>query len=323
MVEFTRRQVAAALCLPALIRPALAQSSKMPVKLGILKMAALTDPYIAQKLGMFEKHGLDVTFVEFNAGGEAIAAGQGGSVDLFLAIPGTVMTAVDRGFDMLAVFQNEVAKSGPPDSGSVQVNASSNIHTLADLKGKKVAVSSLHSQNVVSLQMLMKKEGIDLNSVTWLEIPFPSQADMLRAKQVDAVATVDPYTTQLQTSGVGRVISWNYVEYLPKQPLGAWFAKRSYINRNPKVVENFNASIKDAIDYMNSDAPRARAAVTDFTGLAPDLVKNMPMIGWDYHVSVPRWQEVADMMLASGEISRPHKAEDFLAPQIKPYIVEG
>jgi len=47
----------------------------------------------------------------------------------------------------------------------------------------------------------------------------------------------------------------------------------------------------------------------------------MPMIGWDYHVSMKRWQEVVDMMVASGEMTKPHKAEEFMAPQIQPYIV--
>ncbi len=298
-----------------------AQDKLTTVRVGILKMAALTDPYIAQQLGIFKKYGLDVQMVEFNAGGEAVAAGQGGSIDIFLAIPGTVMVADERGFDMVAIFQNEIAKPAPPDSGSLQVRVNSPIQSLQDLRGKKVVVSSLHSQNAVSLQTLIKQKGIKLEEITWLEIPFPAQADVLRSGQVDAVATVDPYTTQLLTSGVGRVIAWYYVDFLPKQPLGAWFAKRSYVQKNPDVIANFNKAIKEAMDHMNEDADRARAEVVAFTGLNPELVKNMPMIGWDYHVSMKRWQEVVDMMVASGEMTKPHKAEEFMAPQIQPYIV--
>ncbi len=307
------------LCLFAIT--AHAQDKLTSVRVGTLKMAALTDPYIAQQLGIFKKHGLDVQLIEFNAGGEAVAAGRGGSIDIFLAIPGTVMVADERGFDMLAIFQNEIAKPVPPDSGAVLVRAESPIHSLQDLKGHKVVVSSLHSQNAVSLQMLLKRQGIDLASITWLEIPFPAHPDILRSKQADAVAAVDPYTTELISSGVGREIAWYYIDYMPLQPLGAWFARRSYVEKNPQVIEAYNASIAEAMDHLNADPARARKEVVNFTGLRPELVADMPMIGWDYHVNLKLWQEVVDMMVASGELQKPHKVDEFLAPQIRAWVV--
>jgi NitT/TauT family transport system substrate-binding protein len=322
MAHITRRRLAAVAGASLLAAPAIAQDKNLKLTVGVIKMAALTDPYVAQKLGMYGKHGLDVTFVDFNSGAEAISAGQGGSIDIYLAIPGTVMTANDRGFDMVTIFQNEVAKAAGPDTGSVQVRKDSDIKSLADLKGKKVVIQSLHAQNTVALQQMLQKLGIKVTDVTWIEIPFTSQADMLRTKQADAVATVDPFTTQLLASGVGRVISWYYVDSLPKQPLGAWWGKRAYIAKNGEAVARFNAAMKEAIDYMLADPDRARANVTEYSGLKPELVKDMPIIGWDYHVSVPRWQAVCDMMYQMGEMSKPHKVTDFFAPQIKPYIVE-
>ena len=321
-MRLTRRQFALAAASLPLAAPTIAQD-KPSLRVGVIKMAALTNPYIAQKLGMYEKHGLEVIFTDFNSGGEAVAAAQGGSIDVFLSIPGTVMTAVDRGFDLQAIMQNEVAKRASPDSGSLQVRVNSDIHGLADLKGKKVVIQSQGSQNAVALQQLIKKAGVPLDSITWLEVPFPSQADLLRSGQVDAVMTVDPYTTQLLSSGVGRVISWYYVESLPGQPLGAWFARKGVIAKKGEEIARFNAAMKDSIDYMLADADRARANVTEYTGLKPELVHDMPIIAWDYHVSIPRWQDVSDLMFQAGALSKPHKAEEFLAPQIKPYIVEG
>ncbi len=296
------------------------QASAESVNIGILKMAALTDPWVAAKEGFFQKNGLDVSLVQFNAGSEAVAALQAGSVDIILSIPGTVMTADERGFDMVAIFQNEVAKVKGPDSGSIQVLKDSDIHSLKDLAGKRVAVSQLHSQNTVGAQMLIKEAGVDLSTVQFLELPFPTQYEALKNKQVDAVVTVDPYTTQLQVSGLGRVISWNYVESIPEQPLGAWFVKRSYLAKNGDVVTRFNKSINEAMDYMNADPDRARAQVVAFTGLSPELVKGMPLIGWDYHVKPDRWQKVIELMTETGELKKPHKADEYFSEQIRPYI---
>jgi NitT/TauT family transport system substrate-binding protein len=298
------------------------QEPLAPLKIGVLKMAALTNPWTAKERGIFRKHGLDVTLVEFRTGNEAIAAHRGGSVDIILSIPGTAMTAVERGFDLLAISQNEVAKEKGPDSGSVQVLKDSPYRTLADLAGKKIAVSSLHSQKTVAMQMLFRRAGVDLGTLQLVEIPFPSQVDVLKSKQVDAVNTVDPYTTQLIASGMGRVVAWDYADSIPEQPLGAWFAKSTFVKSNPGVVDRFNAAIKESIDYMMADPQRARAEVVEYTGLPPLLVKDMPIIGWDYKVRADKWQAVIDMMVESGELRSNHKADEYFAEQIRPYVVK-
>jgi NitT/TauT family transport system substrate-binding protein len=294
----------------------------VPLKVGILKMAALTNPWVAKQRGIFERNGLDVTLVEFRSGNEAISAHRGGSVDIVLAIPGTAMTAAERGFDLVAVAQNEVAQKRSPDTGSIQVLKDSPYQKLTDLAGKRIAVSGLHSQKTVSMQTVFRNAGVDPAALQLIEIPFPSQFDALKSKQVDAVNTVDPYTTQLLASGLGRVIAWDYVDAIPEQPLGAWFAKSAYAKGNPDLIDRFNKSIKESIDYMRADNERARGEVVAYTGLDPVLVKNMPMIAWDYRVRLEKWQEVVDMMHKSGELQTPHRAEEFLSEQIKPYLVK-
>jgi NitT/TauT family transport system substrate-binding protein len=319
-----RKLTAAAAALVAVsLAPAAAQEQKLaPLKVGVLKMAALTNPWIAKERGIFKKNGLDVTLIEFRTGNEAIAAHRGGSVDIILSIPGTAMTAVERGFDLVAIAQNEVAKAKGPDSGSVQVLKDSPYQSLADLAGKKIAVSGLHSQKTVAMQTLFKRAGVDLNKLQLVEIPFPSQVEALKSKQVDAINTVDPYTTQMIASGLGRVIAWDYADSIPEQPLGAWFAKSTYVKANPAVVDGFNKAIKESIEYMMADPQRARAEVVAYTGLPADLVKDMPMIGWDYKVRADKWQAVIDMMVESGELKSKHKADEYFAEQIKPYVVK-
>jgi len=68
----------------------------------------------------------------------------------------------------------------------------------------------------------------------------------------------DPFTTQLRLNG-GRVISWNYVEAIPEQPLGVWFAKGSFLKSNPQAIDGFIKAMKESIDYLHADDSRARA----------------------------------------------------------------
>lgn len=291
------------------------------LRVGISKMAALTTPWIAKQQGIYKKHGLDVDLIEFQAS-QSIAAHQAGDLDILLSIPGTAMTAIERGFDMVAIGQNEVAQSSAPDTGSIQVLADSPIKSLKDLKGKTVAVSGVRGQKTAEVYLLIEKAGVNLKEVNFIEMPFPSMVDALKHKQIDAAALVDPYTTQLVSSGAGRVLSWDYVETIPQQPLGVWFAKSTFIKKNPDLITAFNAASKESIDWMNSDPDRARQKVAEYTGLDPKLVKDMPLIGWDYKVHKDRWQAVADLMKERNQLQKAHNVDEFFSDMIKADIVE-
>jgi NitT/TauT family transport system substrate-binding protein len=306
----------------AMTSEAQAQQALVPVKVGVLKIAGLANAYAAKIEKMFERNGLDATLVEFRSGAEATAAQQSGAVEFALTIPGTVMTANERGFEFLAVFQNEIVYDKGPDSGSVQALVDSDIKGLKDLVGKRVATSQLNGQTTIAAQFAMRKAGIDPSKVQLIEVPFPRHPDVLKTRQVDAIITTEPFTTMLLSSGVGRVLSWHYAEAMPGGPLGVWWAKKSYIEKHPDVVVRFNRSIKESIDYMNADAPRARQRTVEFTGLDPQLVKEMPPLRFDYNVRTAKWQQSIDMMIESKVLEKPHKAAEYFSEPLKPYITE-
>src|SRR5262249_39707492 len=162
-------------------------------------------------------------------------------------IPGTAMTANERGFEFLAVFQNEIVNEQGPDSGSVQSLADSEIKSLKDLVGKRVATAQFNGQQTIAAQFAMRKAGIDPAKVQLIEVPYPRQPDVLKTRQVDAIITTGPFTTMLLSSGVGRVLSWHYADAMPGAPLGVWWAKKSYIDKNSDIVVRFNRSIKESI----------------------------------------------------------------------------
>jgi NitT/TauT family transport system substrate-binding protein len=316
------RQIALASIVAALAMffPALPSNAADKLNVGILKIAGVTNAWVAKQQGMFEKHGLDVTLVEFNSGADGVNAAYAGKVDVVLSIAGSAMTAIERGFDLVAVFQNEIGRDQAPDSGSIIVQVNSPIKGLADLSGKKVGVQSLNSQQVVGVEVVLKRAGVDLKKVAFAEMPFPALVNALRAGYVDAVSIVDPFTTQLVLSGVGRVISWSYVESIPNQPLGAWFAKRTFVVGHHNVIEAFNRAIKESIDYMNADEDRTRQEVASFTGLASDVVKSMPPPSLNYHVNLDNWQKTIDMMREYNVLQQAHTPDYFFAEEIKPFI---
>lgn len=302
--------------------PASAQTAPLKLRVGNLKFSGSVDLWLAQKNGMFAANGLDATLTDFRNGQECVAGVQANSVDICLLIPGIAMQANERGFDLVVVAQNETAKASGPDSGSIVVLRDSPFKTLADLGGKKISTSGLHGQQTVAAQMVLKRAGVDLSRIQLIESPTPTQPDLLKSKQVDAVITVDPYTTILQTSGVGRVLSWHFVESVSEQPIGAWYAKAAFVKANAEAATRYAKTIREAIDYVNADEARTRRDVAEYTGLSPDLLSTMPLNKWDYRIRPDRWQGVADMLFEMGELQSRHKAEEYLSDSIKPYIVK-
>jgi NitT/TauT family transport system substrate-binding protein len=319
----------AAALLAAAAAPALAQNASpapaqglQKVRIGTLKMAALTDVWVAKQAGIFAKNGLDAELVEFRSGNEAIAAQRGGHVDIVLSIPGTAMTANERGFDLVLIAQNETAHTAPPDAGALIVRKDSGLKSVADLAGKTFALSNTHSQLQVAVEEVLKKHGVNPASVTFMEIPFSSHPGALKSGQIDVSVAIDPWTTQLRTSDYAKVLAWDYVESLPGQPIGAWYARSDFIRGKRDVVDRFARSIRDAIQYMNADTERAKGNVAAYTGLNAAFLKDMPLNRWSYEIDPATWQGVADMMHASGELQKPHKVSEYLSDIVAPYVVK-
>lgn len=299
-----------------------AQQKLLPVKIGTLRQSAQVPGWLAKQLGLYEKHGLDAELIEFRNGNEAISAQRGGHVDIIVTIPGTAMQANERGFDLVLIAQNEVTRKEPPDTGSIQVLKDSEIANVAALAGRKMAISGLRGQMHVAIQTVLRKGGVDPSQVQFLEMGYASMIDALKSRQVDAIALLDPWTTQLIVSGAGRPVAWQFVDSLPEQPTGAFYARKTFVDKNPEVVQRFAEALRESIDYLNADANRARAQVVAYTGLDVGLIKDMPLNKWDYTIKPEKWQALADMMLQGGGLEKPHKAEEYFSDYVKSYIAK-
>lgn len=282
------------------------------VRLGLNKLGAMTSVYVASKTGIFEKHGLDVKVVEIPLSDQSIPLLESKSVDIVLQIPGTAMAAKEQGFDIVLIGQNETAGTTPPVSNAIMTGVNSSIHGLADLRGKHVITSSTRGQGYAALKELLQRVNVSADDLTLTAAPFTATADLLRTGQADAVVALDPYTTQIAKAGYGKVISWYMIEAIADQPVGSWWALRSWAQAHKQEAKAFNDSITEAHAYLYADPDRARHAIADYSGLDYNLVKDMPLISWKSKIDPAKWQAVADMMYRQGELEKHHDVSEYL-----------
>lgn len=291
-----------------------------PVKLGIVKFGSMADVWVADKNGIFKKHGLDLQVIEIPAT-QTIQVLQAKSVDIALQIPGSAFQAKEQGFDLALVGQNETAGDAPPGSNAIMVPVSSPVKTLKDLVGKRIASGSPYGQSLSALKEAFQRAGGSFDAVQFVTAPVPTYPDLIRSGQVDAVSALDPYTTQILKSGTGRVVSYYMIETIQDQPVGSWWSLRTWAADHPREVRAFQDAIKDAQDYMNADQSRAKKLIADYTGLDPAVVAAMVPIRWKTAIKPSAWQSVADMMYRQGQLQQKHDVSEYLG-NVAAYVVK-
>jgi NitT/TauT family transport system substrate-binding protein len=160
-----------------------------PVRIAIHRDPIVFLPMrIAQTLGYYREEGLDVDVSEVVGGTKAIEALLGGSVDVAAgSISDAVQVAAEgrkiRGFLVLYTRPGDVLAVAPALSGS--------IHTIRDLKGRTVGVSTPGSATHQFLNFLLVTNGLLPEDVSVVSVgTSASSVAALDHRKVDAAVLI-------------------------------------------------------------------------------------------------------------------------------------
>ena len=137
--------------------------------------------YYAQKMGWYKDAGIDLTLLQ-GKGSSVAAQAAGAGVNTFgLADMATIMVAVGKSGDEVAVMN--VYANYP---GGFYWLKSSGIKSVKDLAGKKLGNPPGDAARAL-WPALAKANGVDPNSVTWVNVSPGAKLAALKAGTVDAV----------------------------------------------------------------------------------------------------------------------------------------
>jgi NitT/TauT family transport system substrate-binding protein len=137
--------------------------------------------YYAQKMGWYEKAGIDLTLLQGKGSAVAAQAAGAGANTFGLADMATVFVAIGKGGDEVAVM--DVYANYP---GGFYWLKSSGIKSVKDLAGKKIGNPPGDAARAL-WPALAKANGVDPNSVTWVNVGPAAKLAALKASTVDAV----------------------------------------------------------------------------------------------------------------------------------------
>ncbi len=91
---------------------------------------------------------------------------------------------------------------GTPASDYPVMAMSPAIKSLADLKGKKIAVWSVPSDATLALDTLAKKQGLIAGTdFTYVRVPAQNVCDTVKREQADVGITFEPYASSCLLNG--------------------------------------------------------------------------------------------------------------------------
>jgi len=220
-------------------------SRQTRVRLGYHKFGVLT---VVKALGSFESllatKGIQVEWCEFPAGPEVAAAIQSGEVALGVVgdCPSVLAQANAASFVYVA------AEAPAPEAEAIIVHEDSDIRSVADLRGRSVALKRGSNVHYLLIQAL-EEVGLSLNDVrSSFLVPEKAKA-AFESRHVDAWVIWDPLlssiqdTTRARVLRDGRGLTLNSAYYL---------ANRAFADEHAALVDELLLHAVKAVDWAKS-----------------------------------------------------------------------
>src|SRR4030043_468062 len=156
--------------------------------------------YVAEAQELFAANGLQVTLKEdYDSGASAAAGMLNGEADIALAAEFPIVRQVFNKKDITNF--GTIAKY---EKTYIIWRTDSGIKTIQDLKGKKVGVT-LKTISEFYLGRTIDLNGINIQQVTLIDTRAPDSEKAIAGREVDAVATREPWVAQI-TKRLGKKV---------------------------------------------------------------------------------------------------------------------
>ena len=225
--------------------------------LTVGKAAPNADPIIpvdvGEKLGIFKKHGLDLKIVNFNGGSKMATAMAANSIDIGDG-SGTEMALVAKGVPMIAICES----TGPIPFIGIGVPYNSAIHTIDQLKGKKIGFSSAGSLTDWLVKELVRHQGWKPQDVTGVAVGNAASniVSAFRAHLIDADVAVTSLFLAMDENKTGRLL-FPVSKYEGNLASGTLYASNNLVKTNPNAVREFIAGWVETVNYIRTHKPEA------------------------------------------------------------------
>ena len=210
---------------------------------------------------------------------------------------------------------------------AVVVRKDGPVQSFADMRGRTIAIPSRFSDERLILFRAMKVHGMKPSDLRMVEMAPPDVAGALAANAIDAFSMGEPYPSQAEQAGFGRVL-FHAREYWPDYISCVLVVRQDVIDRKPEAVQVLVDGIARSglwLDNPEKRRPR-REHAADFVGRFyfrqdPRLLKwalTNPLDRVQYQPLTPLradFEIITGLMRETGVLDRDIAFEEYVDPR--------
>jgi NitT/TauT family transport system substrate-binding protein len=176
------------------------------VKVGTTNLSSDIGLFLAEKRGYFKEEGVQVELVPFDSGAKMVAPLGAGDLDAAAgAASAGLYNAVNRGLKLKMVADKGTNIAGYSYKALMvrkDLIDSGGFKSLADLKGKKVAIIANGAADESVINQALKKAGLKDDDIEKVFLPFPQHLTAFANKAIDAAISAEPGVTAMVRNNV-------------------------------------------------------------------------------------------------------------------------
>ncbi|MEW2571256.1 ABC transporter substrate-binding protein [Streptomyces sp. NPDC047070] len=272
------------------------------VTVAALPLADDAPLYLARDRGLFEKEGLDVRIQPVQQSIQALPALSKGQVDVIASANYvTFLQAHEKGTLDLRILAEGARVA--PHMMDVLVPEDSDIRSVADLKGKKVAVNILNNIQSLTLNAILGQQGA--GRPEYRQIAFPQMGVALEKGQVDAVHAVEPFNSAIQKQLDARVLVDGGSAPVENIPISGYVTTGDYASKNPKTAAAFQRAIAAAARIATEDQDAVREELPEYTKVTADQAETIRLPAYPVTSDASELRRLTELMKEQGLLKKP------------------
>ena len=287
--------------------PALEKTS---ITVAAVPAEGATGMYIAQDKGLFARAGLHVTIKDVTSSATVIPGLVHGDFQVASGQFSPFIAADASGLARLDIVAPGFALS--PHVNEIMAPPGSPVKSVADLKGKTIAVVAPNSEISDLLYSVLGANGIAPGQVKLVTIAFPAMAAALAAHRVDAAYLTEPYATEAgQKYGDVGIAD---IDAGPAQhfPISGYAVLSSWAKKNPGTARAFAKAVEEGNQIADSDIAELQHAFIVALHLPPHIADLMATGTFPTQLDSVQIGRVEQLMLRYGQLKKPFNVKTMI-----------
>lgn len=259
--------------------------------------------YIARDRGLFEKEGLDVRVQQIQQSLQALPALSKGQIDMVASANYvTYFQAHEKGTLDIRIVAESIRAA--PKMMDVLVPKDSDIKSVADLTGRKLAVNVLNNVQSLTFNEILAEQGAP-GKPDYRQIPFPQMGAALDKGQVDAVHAVEPYDSAIQDELGARILVDGASAPVESIPLSGYITTRTYASKNAEALAAFQRALKAAVKIAEADPEAVREVLPTYAKVTEQQAESIDLPVFPATMDAAQIARLTELMKKQGMLSKP------------------